>query len=154
MKNNFKTISVSMDGKLAYFAELLARMQRKTLTRYITELINFDLAGYEFNDELWAEHPADRLALLGNRMPQLLNTRQRILWLTVICTDQNYWLVPLTGAPIEVNKNTFNFALLREVWRYINRNEAVVMDQATAMTGQIKIRRVTHEPGAQWKDKE
>lgn len=142
-----KNINVKMDAKVIYFAELLARMQRKTFKRYISDLIDTDLAQYEFNNELWAEHPADRLALLGNRMPQLLNTRHRMLWQTVVCTDQMYWLVPIIGKPIEVTPATFNFALLREAWPYINRNHDAVMEQANALVGQldVQIRRISKE---------
>ncbi|WP_433965129.1 hypothetical protein [Tunturiibacter gelidiferens] len=142
-----KNINVNMDAKAIYFAELLARMQRKTFKKYISDLVDTDLAQYEFNNELWAEHPADRLALLGNRMPQLLNTRQRILWIQVICADQMFWRVPLTGKPLDVNADTFNFPLLREVWSALNRNQDAVMEQANARMGQldIQIRRISKE---------
>ncbi len=147
MKQPLKNAGVKLDAKTDYFAELLARMQHKTFTRYVTDLICGDLANYEFNDILWSEHEADRLALIGNRMPQLLNTRQRILWSQVICADQTFWRVPLTGKPLDVNADTFNFTLLREVWSALNRNQDAVMEQANARVGQldIQIRRISKE---------
>jgi hypothetical protein len=65
-------------------------------------------------DELWSEHPADRLALIGSRFPEALTERERVLFQRIICMSARYWLVPLTGEPLPVNSKTFNFRLFRE----------------------------------------
>lgn len=151
MSEPFDLVSIRLDSKTKYFSDLLARLQATSFTRLVNDLLKAELAQYEFAcDDLWAEHPADRLALLGSRMPQLLNVRQRMLWQRVICLDQMYWLVPLTGGPIKATPSTFNFALLREVWGAVNRNQDAVMELANATMQQlnIKVRRVTHEPVA------
>lgn len=88
------TVSVRLDPKLKYLAELAARKQRRALSSYIEWAVEQSLdkceVGYfpdgqtmtladEAND-LWDVDEADRLAMLALRHPELLTHEEQILW--------------------------------------------------------------------------
>ena len=91
-------------------------------------------------NELWSEHPADRLALIGSRFPEALTERERVLWQRIICASARYWKVPLTGMPIAVSKETFDFERFRQelpLFDDYTRDEMLV--EANAMQRQREL---------------
>ncbi len=80
-------------------------------------------------DELWSEHPADRLALIGSRFPEALTERERVLFQRIICESPYFWKVPLTGKPIKVSEETFWFERFRDelpMFDKLTRDEMIV----------------------------
>jgi hypothetical protein len=118
--------TLKLDPRAKHFAQAVARLSGNTFGALIDQLLSDYLARAtvdergrgklvsELMSETWSEHEADRIALLGNRFPDALTEKDRILWQRIVCESQHYWLVPLTGKPIKVTEKTFNFPLFRE----------------------------------------
>lgn len=88
-----ETVTVRLDPKLRYLAELAARKQRRTLSSYIEWAIEeslrhapLELQGdYEVTissmaGTLWDVDDADRFVKLAVRYPELLTHDEQILW--------------------------------------------------------------------------
>jgi hypothetical protein len=70
MSSPSEAISVKLDSRTKYFCDLAARLQNTTFTALVNSTLRAEIGKYEFDETaLWAEHPADRLALIGNRLP-------------------------------------------------------------------------------------
>jgi hypothetical protein len=96
-KRRSETVSVRLDPKLRYLAELAARKQRRTLSSYIEWAIEASLEkvilteGEEWNDarsvnlanaaaDLWDVEDADKFAKLAFRYPDLLTHHEQVVW--------------------------------------------------------------------------
>ena len=97
-KRRSETVSVRLDPKLRYIAELAARKQRRTLSSFIEWAIEDSLGRFHiaekydqrgnydpisFNDEasvLWDVEEADRFVKLAFRYPDLLTHHEQIVW--------------------------------------------------------------------------
>lgn len=92
---NFRTetISVRLEPRLRYLAELGARSQRRTLSGFIEFAIDNALVGIGLTDteggyhtlqgagpQLWDVFEPDRFVKLALRFPELLNHHEQILW--------------------------------------------------------------------------
>ena len=87
-----ETVTVRLDPKLRYLAELAARLHRRTLSSYIewsieSSLGNNLLAGdhngpsiKEESEYLWDVDDADRFAKLALRYPHLLTHEEQVRW--------------------------------------------------------------------------
>ena len=95
-----ETVTVRLDPKLRYLAELAARKQRRTLSSYIEWAIEKSLSevvlqtvysGEDLEDEerttladeagtLWDVDPAERLGRLAMTHPSLLTHEEQVLW--------------------------------------------------------------------------
>ena len=86
-----ETVTVRLDPKLRYLAELAARRQRRTVSSYIEWAIenSFRHFSLDLNGEgcladeaeaLWDVDEADRFARLALRHPDLLTHDEQILW--------------------------------------------------------------------------
>lgn len=90
-----ETVTVRLDPKLRYLAELASRKQRRTLSSFIEWVIEDSLKreyirhanNYEdavtFFDAanlLWDVNEVDRLLLLAKNFPDLLNHDEQVLW--------------------------------------------------------------------------
>lgn len=88
------TVSVRLDPKLKYLADLAAREQRRALSSYIEWAVDQSLEKCELGyfpdgsqktladeaDYLWDIDEADRLVKLALRYPHLLTHEEQILW--------------------------------------------------------------------------
>lgn len=88
------TVSVRLDPKLKYLAELAAREQRRALSSYIEWAVAQSLEQCELGrypdgqektlaneaDYLWDIDEADRLVKLALRYPHLLTHDEQVLW--------------------------------------------------------------------------
>ncbi|PLX87905.1 MAG: hypothetical protein C0618_05720 [Desulfuromonas sp.] len=98
-----ETVTVRLDPKLRYLAELAARQQRRTLSSYIewaieeslntiilkrTEDWECSLADESF--ELWDVDDADRFVKLAFKYPELLTHEEQVLW-KLICECGHLW---------------------------------------------------------------
>src|SRR3954469_5246025 len=84
-----ETVTVRLDPKLRYLAELAARKQRRTLSSYIEGAIEESLANFKLNGSstateceraLWDVDASDRFVKLALFDEGLLNYREQALW--------------------------------------------------------------------------
>lgn len=86
-----ETVTVRLDPKLRYLADLAARKQRRTLSSYIEWAIEDSLGRmnlHSFTDtsladesvDLWDVDEADRFAKLALRHPDLLTHEEQVRW--------------------------------------------------------------------------
>ena len=86
-----ETVTVRLDPRLRYLAEIAARSQRRTLSSFIewaveqalnTQVLNVD-RGRTVADEaesLWDTNALDRFAKLARRHPHLLTHEEQVRW--------------------------------------------------------------------------
>lgn len=93
-----ETVTVRLDPKLRYLAELAARLHRRTLSSYIewaikasldtetvrpTNLTSLEASDHTIGNEaefLWDVDDADRFAKLALRYPHLLSHEEQVRW--------------------------------------------------------------------------
>lgn len=85
-----ETVTVRLDPKLRYLAELAARKQRRTLSSFIEWAIEDALGRVYLDDHgtsvtevaytLWDVDDSDRFAKLAIRFPELLTHEEQVLW--------------------------------------------------------------------------
>lgn len=87
-----ETVTVRVDPKLRYFAQLAARKQRRTLSSFIEWSIEQSLNEVKFSDfdqsysmaselsDLWDVDEADRFAKLALSHPDMLLHDEQVLW--------------------------------------------------------------------------
>lgn len=98
-----ETVTVRIDPKLRYLAELAARHQRRTLSSYIDCALSESLEKVTLNthfddahplsqegEHLWDVDDADRLVKLGVSHPYLLNYEEQALW-KIISSNGYFW---------------------------------------------------------------
>lgn len=129
-----ETVTVRLDPKLRYLAELAARKQRRTLSSFIEWAVEDSLSrviiqdgggafdGVNIADEaayLWDVDEADRFAKLALRYPYLLTHDEQILW-KLIQENGYLWRGKYAGSDNEwiwvVGEGGLNFGRLREHW--------------------------------------
>jgi hypothetical protein len=138
-----ETVTVRLDPKLRYLAELAARKQRRTLSSYIEWAIEDSLGrtclGQDdqrtLADEastLWDVDDADRFAKLALRYPNLLTHEEQVRW-KLIRENGLLWRGRYAGSENKwtwtVEEDSLVFDRLREHW-------AVFCDVAERGTGQ------------------
>lgn len=86
-----ETVTVRLDPKLRYLAELGSRKLRRTVSSYIEWAIEESLARvyldehghqniYDFSNRLWDVDESDRFAKLAFYFPDLLTHHEQVLW--------------------------------------------------------------------------
>ncbi len=95
-----ETVTVRLDPKLRYLAELAARIQRRTVSSYIEWAVEESLSNVHLRHEeggsrddyrpalsiesmaegLWDVDEADRLIKLATQFPELLTHEEQVLW--------------------------------------------------------------------------
>lgn len=125
-----ETVTVRLDPKLRYLAELAARRQRRTLSSYIEWAIEDSLKHFSLDlngnttlaDEagvLWDVDEADRFARLALHHPDLLTHEEQVLWKLV---RENGWLWRGSYAGVDrewtwtAREESLLFDRLRERW--------------------------------------
>jgi hypothetical protein len=135
-----ETVSIRLDPRLRYLAELAARQQRRTISSYCEWAIEESLKNVEVDantsvmdaaDELWNPIESDRFARLAFRYPHLLTHEEHVLWRKIV--NNNYFSQvreeevavgnAADGRPIvkrmpvvRVGEATFNLERLRAEW--------------------------------------
>lgn len=125
-----ETVTVRLDPKLRYLAELAARRQRRTLSSYIEWAIenNLQHIGLTANEDvsladeaegLWDVDEADRFARLALRHPELLTHEEQVLW-KLVRENGALWLGHYAGAHRDwtwsIREQSLIFPRLREYW--------------------------------------
>lgn len=125
-----ETVTVRLDPKLRYLADLAARKQRRTLSSYVEWAIEDSLQhvtlGANENvtladeaEHLWDVDAADRFARLALRHPDLLTHEEQVLW-KLVRENGLLWRGAYAGADSEwrwtVREESLIFERLREHW--------------------------------------
>lgn len=128
-----ETVTVRLDPKLRYLAELAARLHRRTLSSYIEWSIKGaldsealrshegirDTIGTEA-EYLWDVDDADRFAKLALRYPHLLTHEEQVRW-KLIRENGAVWSGRYIGGPRNeftwsVDEDSLIYPSLREHW--------------------------------------
>lgn len=131
-----ETVTVRLDPKLRYLAELAARLHRRTLSSYIewsiqrsveTEPLRPANGLSESTDDtfgnqaeaLWDVEPADRFAKLALRYPHLLTHEEQVKW-KLVRENGFVWRGEFSGHKREfawrVGPDSLIFENLRTYW--------------------------------------
>jgi len=133
-----ETVTVRLDPKLRYLAELAARLHRRTLSSYIEWAIKASIdseplrpAGYTAEQAdgitigseaelLWDVDEADRFAKLALRYPHLLSHEEQVRW-KLIRECGYLWRGKYSPPPLQewrwqVVEDSFCFDRLRDKW--------------------------------------
>jgi len=123
-----ETVTVRLDPKLRFAAELAARKHRRTLSSFIewtvSEGVGRVAVGFNPNEtaeivasRVWDIDEADRFVKLASSFPHLLTHDEEILW-KLICEKQNLWMFSddkKTKFRVEKNPDRINLIPLRNV---------------------------------------
>lgn len=120
-----ETVTVRLDPKLRYLAELAARKQRRTLSSFIEWALEDILSRVELNptknisladeaSELWDVDESDRFAKLALRHPELLTHEEQIRW-KLIRENGSLWRGTFLGA--------------NKVWSWVVREDSLLFDR-------------------------
>ena len=118
-----ETVTVRLDPKLRYLAELAARKQRRTLSSFIEWAIEQSLESVSIKnvkenepsnlsriaDSLWSVGPPERLLKLASKCPELLNYKEQRMW-KLIDEWGAFWDLD------EKNNRRFRMELLNRLW--------------------------------------
>lgn len=142
-----ETVTVRLDPKLRYLAELAARLHRRTLSSYIEWSIEASLGNNRLTaephcrsikdeaEELWDVDDADRFAKLALRYPHLLTHEEQVRW-KLIRENGYLWSGCFDGPEHEwtwtVQESSLLFERLREHW-------AVFCHVAETRSGQDRL---------------
>ncbi|KPF43215.1 hypothetical protein D621_19720 [beta proteobacterium AAP51] len=128
-----ETVTVRLDPKLRYLAELAARLHRRTLSSYIEWSIKVALDTEDLDSDggirrtigneaefLWDVDDADRFAKLALRYPHLLTHEEQVKW-KLIRESGAVWRGRYDGGPLNeftwsVNEDSLIYPRLREYW--------------------------------------
>jgi predicted transcriptional regulator len=125
-----ETVTVRLDPKLRYLADLAARKQRRTLSSYIEWAIEdslgrtnlYPVGDTSIADEasaLWDVDEADRFAKLALRHPELLTHEEQVRW-KLIRENGAVWQGRFTGTARKwtwtVDEDSLVFERLRDHW--------------------------------------
>lgn len=125
-----ETVTVRLDPKLRYLADLAARKQRRTLSSYIEWAIedclyrtnlyaNGDTTLAAEAANLWDVDEADRFAKLALRHPDLLTHEEQVRW-KLVKENGLMWTGRFAGSDKkwtwDVEESSLIFERLREYW--------------------------------------
>lgn len=120
--NRSEVVTIRLDPRLRYLAELASRQQRRTMSSFIESAIERSLGNVYIDErktaslakaaaELWDVNGADRFVQLATRHPNLLTHEEEVLWK----------LLRNTAAlrTMEDGRLVVNLPLLRQHWSEI-----------------------------------
>ena len=129
-----EVVTVRLDPKLRFAAELAARKQRRTLSSFVewaieeavnnVQVTNSSNKAGSVNDAMkvaWDVEEADRLAKLALNFPELLTFDEERLW-KIISEHPYFWYRDWDhGGGWQVAESWLNFEHLREQWETLNK---------------------------------
>lgn len=144
-----QTVTIRLDPRLRYLAELAARKQRRTLSSFVEWAIEESLGRVKLREggdhiddygtsvaqdaeALWDVDEADRFAKLALRYPDLLTHDEQILW-KLIRENGAVWSGSYPNGDFvwKLEPRSLRFEVLREHWGSFN---AVARGEAAAST--------------------
>jgi hypothetical protein len=126
-----ETVTVRLDPKLRYLAELAARKQRRTLSSFIEWAIEENLKSIYLEDgaetrsiasqsaDLWDVDEPDRFAKLAIRYPQMLTHDEQVLW-KLVKENGCFWRTFSDGT-WDIEERDLIFEHLREHWSNLKK---------------------------------
>jgi len=122
-----EVITVRLDPKLRFAAELASRKHRRTLSSFIEWAIGEALDNVVLDSEsqvtvrqalkdIWDPDEADRFVMLAAKYPELLNHEEERLW-KCIRSYQHVWMLRKQydkGLDVEKNPREISLAVLQE----------------------------------------
>jgi hypothetical protein len=126
-----ETVTVRLDPKLRYLAELAARKQRRTLSSFVEWAIEENLKNIYLGEglealslagqsaDLWDVDEPDRFAKLAIRYPQMLTHDEQVLW-KLVRENRYFWSRDSTGH-WPVDESRLRFSRLREKWSTLKK---------------------------------
>lgn len=136
-----ETVTVRLDPKLRYLAELGARLHRRTLSSYIEWAIKGSLDAETLRpastpstatadltigseaEHLWDVDEADRFAKLALRYPHLLTHEEQVRW-KLILESYSLWGDGGPWKPGEQRHEKLNFGRVRRNWEFLQQAAA------------------------------
>ena len=122
-----ETVTVRLDPKLRYLAELAARKQRRTLSSFIEWVIEESLKSIIYLEnaegsrsiaslsaELWDVDEPDRFVKLAIRYPEMLTHDEQVLWKLI--KENGYLWVRDRNEMWQVRESSLIFTRLRQQW--------------------------------------
>jgi hypothetical protein len=162
-----ETVTVRLDPKLRYLAELAARKQRRTLSSYIEWAIEVSLAEVNLDEgegwnnkppttvadvalQLWDVEEADRFAKLALSYPDLLTHHESVMWKVLrewgyfwrgnYDDDSGEWT-------FQARQDSLVWGRLREYWLVINAIATGTLDRS-ALPDYKRTRPRVSKPGS------
>jgi len=135
-KNKTEILSIRLDPRLRYLAELASRRQRRSISSFVEASIQDNLLHVFITQEvdsrgnykgktisevaatLWDVNEADRFVRLAFRYPDLLNHHEQICW-KLICENEYLWKGRPDEAGDRIEANLI-WERLREKWDLFN----------------------------------
>ncbi len=136
-KRRSETVSVRLDPKLRYLAELAARKQRRTLSSFVEWAIECSLAQVNIEEgpnwrttikeaasNLWDVDDAERFVRLAYKYPDMLTHTEQVLWKLV--RENGYLWRGRYGGPLNEwmwdtnNEGDLIKEHLRKTWHIFN----------------------------------
>ncbi|SFK65075.1 hypothetical protein SAMN05216302_101189 [Nitrosomonas aestuarii] len=134
-----ETVTVRLDPKLRYLAELAARKQRRTLSSFIEWAIEdvvgrvnlYEGSGYDGDNDLsiggesaylWDVDDSDRFVKLALRYPQLLTHDEQVIW-KLIKENGYFWYGHWQDGIFEwsIEDTSFLYKRLRDNWDIVKQ---------------------------------
>jgi hypothetical protein len=126
-----ETVTVRLDPKLRYLAELAARKQRRTLSSFIEWAIEENLKNIHLDDggdgsrsiasqaaELWDVDEPDRFAKLAARYQQMLTHDEQVLWKLI--GETGYFWRRYSDLTWDTRESSLIFERLRDHWSILS----------------------------------
>lgn len=149
-----EVVTVRLDPKLRFAAELAARKQRRTLSSFVEwaveEAIKKVFTGDSQTIEMivsriWDVEDADRFVKLALDSPELLTFDEERLW-KIISEKACFWYQDWDhGGGWELTENHLNFKEIRENWPILNK---IIAGEATTadLPNDEEVPEVTYDP--------
>lgn len=130
-----EVVTVRLDPKLRFTAEMAARKQRRTLSSFIewaieevvmdigvrdTQQDNAEVGLLFAMNEIWDVEEADRFVKLAINYPELLTYEEERLW-KVITEYRPFWQDGDDGKYRGVNEDGANFYMIRINWETLHK---------------------------------
>lgn len=124
-----QVVTVRLDPKLKFAAELAARKQRRTISSFIEWAVEEAITRIEIREkvnvntvmnQVWHVEDADRLVKLAFNFPELLTYEEEKIW-NVIKAHKPFWTDGL-------GENAIDFKFIRDSWLTIQQ---IVEGEAT-----------------------
>jgi predicted transcriptional regulator len=134
-----EVVTIRLDPKLRYLAELAARKQRRTLSSFIEWAIEQSLSEVEFTENstladnaaaLWDVDECDRFVKLALRDENLLNYQEQVVWKMLQALEDPGILAK--------DERKIDWTALREFWSDIEEAKRSGKTVATARAGKRK----------------
>lgn len=137
-----QVVTVRLDPKLKFAAELAAKKQRRTISSFIEWAVEQAVSGIviheseDFNDpeqslmeaamNIWDVDDADRFVNLALQFPEFLNYVEEKIWKLIKESPYFFWRVkrtPSLGSNLSWSVSTENirFPRVREQWELLNK---------------------------------